>query len=138
LGKILSDKAQAMATTRVATCNCGSVRIIAVGPPVRVGLCHCTTCRKESGAPFTAYAIWTADSVTVEGNTANWNARHFCPSCGSPVFGVSDGAGEIEIRLGAFDAAPTDLAPTYELWVARREKWMPPLAGAKQYDGNRA
>ena len=41
-----------------------------------------------------------------------------CPSCGSPIFGVSDGTGEIAIGLGAFDAAPTDLVPTYELWGA--------------------
>jgi hypothetical protein len=130
-----------MAAGRVATCNCGSVRIIAHGPPVRVGLCHCITCRKESGAPFTANAIWTAESVTVEGKTANWkattDARHFCPSCGSALFGISDGTGEIEIRLGAFDAAPTDLSPTYELWASRRETWLPPLDGVKLYDGNR-
>ena len=70
-----------MTATHIATCNCGSVRIIANGPPVRVGLCHCTTCRKGSGAPFTANAIWTADCVTVEGKTSNWKAatvaRHF-------------------------------------------------------------
>jgi hypothetical protein len=131
-----------MTATRIATCNCGSVRLIANGPPVRVGLCHCTTCRKESGAPFTVNAIWTTDCVTVEGKTSNWkaatDARHFCPSCGSALFGISDGTGEIEIRLGAFDTAPTDLAPTYELWGARREKWMPVLACTRQYNGNRA
>jgi hypothetical protein len=33
------------------------MRIEARGQPVRVGLCHCTTCRKESGAPFTTNAI---------------------------------------------------------------------------------
>ena len=130
-----------MTATRIATCSCGSVRIVAKGQPVRVGLCHCTTCRKESGAPFTANAIWTADSVTIEGKTTAWkaatDARHFCPSCGSTLFGVSDGTGEIEIRLGAFDVAPTDLQPTYELWVTRREKWMPVLTDAKQSDGNR-
>ena len=92
-----------MTATHIATCNCGSVRIIANGPPVRIGLCHCTTCRKGSGAPFTANAIWTADCVTVEGKTSNWKAatvaRHFCPSCGSPLFGVSDGTSEIVIML---------------------------------------
>ena len=35
-----------MTATHIATCNCGSVRIIANGPPLRIGLCHCTTCRK--------------------------------------------------------------------------------------------
>jgi hypothetical protein len=127
---------------RTASCNCGAIRIKARGEPVRVGLCHCTTCRKESGAPFTANAIWRADRVTVEGDTASWkdatDARHFCPSCGSALFGVSDGTGEIEIRLGAFDQAPTDLAPTYELWSVRRERWLPVLPDAEQLAGKRS
>jgi hypothetical protein len=33
-----------------------------------------------------------------------------------------DGANEVEIRVGAFDDAPLDLFPTYELWLTRREK----------------
>ena len=45
-----------MPDTRTASCNCGAIRIEARGQPVRVGLCHCMTCRKESGAPYTAYA----------------------------------------------------------------------------------
>ena len=28
-----------MTATHIATCNCGSVRIVANGPPVRIGLC---------------------------------------------------------------------------------------------------
>jgi hypothetical protein len=115
-----------MTNTRTATCNCGAIRIEARGEPVRVGLCHCTTCRKESGAPFTTNAIWRAGDVTIRGDTASWkdatDARHFCPSCGSALFGVSDGTGEIEIRLGALDVVPTNLVPTYELWAVRREK----------------
>ena len=126
-----------MPDTRTASCNCGAIRIEARGPPLRIGLCHCTTCRKESGAPYTANAIWAADHVTISGDTASWkdttDARHFCPSCGSALFGVSDSTGEIEIRLGAIDAAPTDLAPTYELWTERRENWLPPLSGADQF-----
>jgi hypothetical protein len=57
--------------------------------------------------------------------------------CGSSVYGVIDGAGEIEVRVGVLDVAPTDLTPTYELWVLRREHWLRPLAEAEQHDGNR-
>ena len=82
-----------MTSTRTATCNCGAIRIETRGQPVRVGLCHCTTCRKESGAAFTTNAIWRADDVTIRGDTASWkdatDARHFCPSCGSAMFGIS-------------------------------------------------
>jgi hypothetical protein len=75
------------------------------------------------------------------GQTRSWklstDARHFCPNCGSSVFGIVEGAGEIEIRVGALDEAPTDLAPAYELWVGRRERWLAPIAGAEQHEGNR-
>ena len=126
---------------RTARCNCGAIRIEARGQPVRIGLCHCITCRKGSGAPFTASVIWHAGDVAVHGTTANWKdstvARHFCPSCGSPLFGVSDGTDEIAIGLGAFDIAPTDLVPTYELWVARRERWLNVAMPTEQLSGNR-
>jgi hypothetical protein len=45
--------------------------------------------------------------------------------------------GEIAIGLGAFDAAPTDLVPTYELWVGRREKWVKVVTGTEEFTGDR-
>jgi hypothetical protein len=130
-----------MPDIRTASCACGAIRIETRGQPVRVGLCHCTTCRKGSAAPFTANAIWRVEDVTVQGDTRSWKdttvSRHFCPSCGSPLFGVPDGAGEVAIGLGAFDQAPTDLVPTYELWTVRREKWFQVVTGTEQFAGDR-
>jgi hypothetical protein len=40
---------------------------------------------------------------------------------------------EAEIKLGILTEAPTPLAPTYELWIKRREKWLRPIEGAEQY-----
>ncbi len=68
-------------------CLCGSVRIVATGRPYRVGLCHCLDCRKHHGALFHASAIFPEGSMTVEGDTRDYEGRHFCPSCGSSVFG---------------------------------------------------
>lgn len=127
--------------TRIGSCNCGQVRVEVRGEPVRAGLCHCLTCRKETGGPFMAFAIWDKGQVTVTGDTASWTAttdhRHFCPACGSALFGTHDADNEVEVRLGVLDDAPSDLTPDYELWVPRREHWLSPVAGAKQYSGNR-
>ncbi len=49
--------------------------------------------------------------------------------------GVRDGTGEIEVMLAAFDVAPTDLTPTYELWVGRRERWLHSMG--EQFAGDR-
>jgi hypothetical protein len=104
-----------------------------------VGLCHCTTCRKQSGSAVTANAIFRAADVTIHGDTRTWKdttvTRHFCPTCGSSLFGITDG--EIAIGFGALDQAPTNLVPTYELWTGRREKWLQVASPTEQFPGHR-
>ncbi|MBX3532277.1 MAG: GFA family protein [Rhizobiaceae bacterium] len=115
-------------------CLCGDVRIVAVGRPYRVGICHCLDCRKNHGALFHASAIFPADAVTVEGETRDYEGRYFCPRCGSPVFGRF--GDEIGVNIGAFDA-PDQFKPTYELWTIRREAWLPEFPHTRRYDRNR-
>jgi hypothetical protein len=115
-------------------CLCGSVRFVASGRPYRIGVCHCLDCRKHHGALFHASAIFPADAVTVEGETRAFRGRHFCPECGSPVFGRS--GDETEVNLGSLDA-PDLFTPTYELWTVRREAWLPPFPLERRYAHNR-
>ena len=115
-------------------CLCGTVRIVASGRPYRVGLCHCLDCRKHHGALFYAAAIFPQDSVIIEGETADYRGRHFCPRCGSSVFARYED--EIEVHLGTLDA-PDRLMPTYESWIIRREAWLPPFPLKAHYDRDR-
>jgi hypothetical protein len=115
-------------------CVCGDVRIVATGRPYRVGICHCIDCRKHHGALFHASAIFPAGAVTVTGEARDHGGRFFCPRCGSPVFGRS--GDEIEVNLGSLDV-PDQFTPTYELWTVRRESWLPPFRGVRQYERNR-
>ena len=115
-------------------CLCGAVRIVASGPPYRVGICHCLDCRKHHGAPFQAFAIFPEDKVTITGETGDFRGRHFCPRCGSSVFARS--ADEIEINLGTLDA-PDQFSPTYESWIVRREAWLPAFLTAHHYPHDR-
>jgi hypothetical protein len=114
-------------------CLCGKVRVVAAGTPCRVGLCHCLDCRKYHGALFHASAVFPQDAVKIEGETRDYKGRFFCPRCGSSVF--SRTGDEVEVNLGSLDA-PNRLTPTYELWVTRRESWLPPFQ-LKQYEGDR-
>jgi hypothetical protein len=99
-------------------CLCGSLRVHALGQPLRVGICHRLDCRKHRGSLFQASAIFPAESVTIEGQRQDYAGRFFCPRCGSTVFGRSDD--EIELNLGSLDD-PDQFIPTYEIWTARRE-----------------
>jgi len=115
-------------------CLCGAVRIVAMGRPYRVGLCHCLDCRKHTGSLFHASAIFPVEAVTVEGELRDYCGRMFCPRCGSSVCQRS--ADEMEVSLGALDA-PDQLMPTYELWTVRREAWLPPFPLAHHYERDR-
>ena len=115
-------------------CLCGAVRLEVAAEPFRVGICHCLDCRKHHGAIFAAYAVFPADAVSITGETADYRGRYFCPVCGSSLFGRS--ADEIEIAAGAFDA-PNQVTPTYELWICRRESWLPPFNVARRYERDR-
>ncbi len=110
---------------------CGAVRYALRGEPLRIGLCHCGDCRKESGSAFTSFAIWPRSGFSFTGKTATFKGRSFCPRCGSRLFNLSEE--EAEIRIGSLDAAPHGLEPSYEIWVKRREPWLLPLHGAGQW-----
>jgi hypothetical protein len=116
-------------------CLCGSVRLMAKGEPYRVGICHCLDCRKHHGALFHASAIFPEHAVTVEGETRDYAGRHFCPRCGSSVFGRS--GDEVEVSLGSLDAID-QFQPTYELWTVRRESWLPQFPVTKRYEHDRS
>jgi len=118
-------------TTLIGSCKCGKVRVAVRGRPARIGLCHCTDCRQESGSAFTFFGVWPASQFESEGDTKEFEGRQFCPSCGSRLFSADED--EAEIKLGVLNEAPTSLTPTYELWTRRRESWLQPVEGAVQF-----
>ena len=122
---------------RQGSCTCGAVRYRVRGEPTRVGVCHCTQCRHETGSVLMALAVYPSEQFEYEGDTRQFENRHFCPNCGSRLFSFEQGAPEMEIKLGTLDEAPSDLPVQYELWTKRREHWLPPIAGAGQYDEDR-
>jgi hypothetical protein len=122
---------------RTGGCLCGAVRYSVRGDPVQVGRCHCTDCRKESGSAFSVYGQWPVEAFELSGELSSFDGRGFCPRCGSRLLNPADPGDElVEIRIGSLDEAPFELRPEHELWVKRRESWIPPVAGAAQYDEN--
>jgi hypothetical protein len=116
---------------RTGGCRCGAVRYEVRGAPHKVGLCHCTDCRSETGSIGLYYADWPRDAFSSTGDYRTYNGRSFCPVCGSRLFHPGDVSG-VEICLGSLDDAPTNLVPTREGWIKRREPWFRPVEGAYQ------
>ncbi len=120
---------------RSGSCQCGAVRYSVNGAPLRVGLCHCSDCRKESGSAFVTFAIWPRHAFSHTGEVREFNGRGFCPECGSRLFNLDEDS--VEVRVGSLDMAPTDLEPTYEIWIKRRETWLVPVSEASQFEEDR-
>jgi hypothetical protein len=115
-------------------CLCGAIRIEIIGEPIRVGICHCLDCRKRQGAIFHSFAIFPRETATITGETRAYESKHFCPTCGSPLFDLWPG--EIELHLGCLDTT-SQLEPTYEGWMVRREAWLPPFGVENHYERDR-
>ena len=123
-------------TIRSGRCLCGALRYAVSGEPLRVGICHCADCRKLSGSAYLGFAIWPRDAFSHEGETRQYAGRSFCPQCGSQLFNLAET--EAEVHIGSFDELPTDLKPSYELWIKRREYWLDALPGTEQYQEDRS
>ena len=136
--------------TRIATCNCGQLRVICKGPdPDRVVMCNCFLCQKQTGSPFSLQARFPNEQVTIEGKSTAWTfdgatqlpyrtcsssngitnsppdvvTSYFCPVCGSTVYYYrkSDPA-RTGIRVGAF-AEPTFPPPMGSGLEEYRHPW---------------
>ncbi|MBJ7412846.1 MAG: GFA family protein [Phenylobacterium sp.] len=110
-------------------CACGAVRFMSRTEPLRVGLCHCMTCRKAHAAAFNPFVVFKAEAVEVTGNLRSWFSsagydRQFCGECGSRVIALN--GDEVEVSLGSLDE-PGLLDPQYESWIVSREPWLAPL-----------
>ena len=120
---------------RSGGCLCGAIRYTVRGEPFHVGRCHCADCRKLSGGAFTLYGQWPLEAFDLDGELSAFRAERFCGTCGSHIGQIAEEG--VELYLGTLDEAPNGLVPEAELWIKRREPWLPPVDGASQHVENR-
>ena len=75
-------------------CFCGAVEFTAIGEPVAMGYCHCSSCRHWSAGPVNAFTLWPPASVAVTKGAENIgdyqktdrSIRKWCKTCGGHLF----------------------------------------------------
>src|SRR5262249_38431218 len=90
------------------TCFCGAVAINVEGAPLEMGYCHCISCRSYSGAPMSAFILWSADQVSVTRGAeflggfskSEMSRRRFCTNCGGHIMTEHSMLGLIDVRAG--------------------------------------
>lgn len=125
-------------------CNCGAVRYEIAGAPLAVIACHCTSCRRQSGAAFSVNLVVRADKMRVDGALASWMdpdtesgapiERQFCAQCGSPVRSVPTAAPKmIALKAGTLDA-PEVFAPQMHIWTRSALPWVAVPDGLPRFE----
>ncbi len=112
-------------------CLCGGVRFEVTVPLVLAGWCHCTRCRRRTGASGSPQARIAPGSLRVLAGEEllrayeppDGFAKVFCSACGSSLWSQDpDDPAVISVRLGAFDGDP-GIRPSYHQFVDDAPVW---------------
>jgi hypothetical protein len=120
-------------------CLCGSVRYDASGEPYNITHCHCSDCRRSSGAPFVTWASFRRSDFRFtrgQPRELQWaeRLRSFCSRCGTPLtFMTEANANEIDVTVCSFDH-PEKTVPTDHTWVDDRLPWVHLADGLPTYE----
>jgi hypothetical protein len=107
------------------------VRFELTQPFRRINHCHCSRCRKESGAfgltngrvSREGFRLLSGEELIRVYRPDGGAVKAFCSFCGASVFGGQWPEGdEITVRLGALDDDPGQ-RPQYHSFVGSRASW---------------
>lgn len=125
-------------------CLCGAVRYETGAEPVHQTACHCTICRRASGAPFVGwFSVPTASFRIVSGRAARFKSsehatRTFCATCGTPLtFHSTRYPDEIDITTCSLDDAEA-VPPEDHTFVRSRLSWVKITDGLPNYPTSRS
>ncbi len=124
-------------------CMCGAVRF-EMTPPLGLALyCHCTRCQRRTGTAASVQVRVDGERLRMTEGEDRLRAfapergfeKLFCGECGSSLFSRNPrDAGEMSIRLGAFDGDP-GVRPSWRQFVAYAAPWEPiPDDGLPRFD----
>jgi hypothetical protein len=109
-------------TSHAGGCRCGAIRFRSSADPIYASYCHCSDCRRASGAPVAAFVGFRTEDVTFEGETGSTYgkapvSRSFCAICGAPIAYRDERLPDrIFFMLGAMDA-PENYPPRVHGYV---------------------
>jgi hypothetical protein len=111
-------------------CLCGAIRYRAEADPLRTVICHCTICRRVSGAPMMCFVHFPAEAFRwLSGAPKRYRSsadaeRGFCPLCGSTLTMHESILGDrVQVALGSLDT-PEPARPDDHVWTRQQLPWL--------------
>jgi hypothetical protein len=121
-------------------CLCGRTRYRVSGTPQNLCFCHCTICRRATGAPYVAWGTFRRDAFHLldDGACVLYRSsprvqRGFCRHCGTSLsYAHAERDGEIDVTLVTLDD-PARYEPECHIWVEEKLPWVRIEDGRPQY-----
>ncbi|MCF2906571.1 GFA family protein [Octadecabacter sp. CECT 8868] len=113
----------------IGRCYCGACSISTSADPSTVLYCHCSDCRRWTGAALPAFVAFATDDVAVTPNvnSARYESgavRQNCPDCGSPLTAAFPYLpDQIYVPVGVLNN-PDHYPPQLHCHVASKPKWL--------------
>ena len=122
------------------SCHCGTVRF-EIDAVRALTHCHCTNCRKLTGAAFASYAHVEADKfrfvagedMAVAYESAPGSFRHRCKVCGCLTPGRAPYLQTVSVPAGLLDDDPV-ARPRLHVFTSSRAPWWTIADDLPQYD----
>ncbi len=124
-------------------CLCGHIRYRIEGDFLHVCHCHCSLCRRSSGAAFLTWVAYPAGAFAfTKGEPGVFKAtdvaeRTFCPRCGTQLtFRHQESSHQVDVTAGSLDAADA-VRPQDHIWDSSRLPWLSIDDGLPRHRGER-
>lgn len=123
-------------------CLCGAVQYEVADAFTYALNCHCSNCRRATGAAFKRFAgiVRTALTVTkgadrllIYGSEENHDAH--CARCGSMLYSLVQGAAWVHVTLGTL-VDPPSIRPSAHIFVGSKAPWFAIADNLPQYEGH--
>ena len=110
-------------------CLCGTITFQVTGEPAMQGNCHCSDCKRATGASYATIASFKEAQFELLSGTpkrfehvadsGSQMTKAFCPDCGSLLFGSnSRREGVVSVYAGSLED-PEWLKPQFNVWTSR-------------------
>lgn len=125
-------------------CLCGALRYEVDGAPVQQTNCHCSMCRRASGAPYVAwFSVPSTQFRFVAGEPARYQSsshatRTLCAGCGTPItFESVRDPDYVDVTICSL-SDPEALAPADHTFTSAQLSWVKLADGLPRYPRSRS
>ena len=131
-----------MANVPTGSCLCGAIKYTLRSEPQMILNCHCSTCKKNTGAAFESVLVIDESGFEISAGKelltcyaiSRKARKHFCSRCGTPLYNRHRLApGKVIVHLGSLDD-PSGVVPSVNLHAADMLDWVPGIASLRTFD----